>query len=393
MNILFVYERKIIPSFGGLERVTSLLAQEFRRRGNSVFFLSVGPPEWNLSESEEDFPQEYIAAGDSDFTKRFEDYLNRHNIERVIFQGHHHDVMKALQCSPDSLGRYSVFHYQPFPLVGKERLIKRNTPFRDLKLKGKVLKVLAQTSPAFFRSLYLRKMGVRFEKMQNHSDRLVLLSDSLKARMEQYFYRLNPEKLYAINNPLTFTPGDYNVSEKENAVLVVARFNNPQKNLTGFIDAWLLFSRRHPDWKAVMVGDGEHRDLVEKYARKKKAQNIWFEGHRKNVEDYFRRAKIFCMTSAYEGWGMVLTEAMAYGCVPVVYESYESVKDIITSGEDGFLVRPFDKKAMANKLGELANDEDLRLRLARNGERKIRKFEVSGIADKWMELFRKTEEG
>lgn len=226
-----------------------------------------------------------------------------------------------------------------------------------------------------------------FKRMAGQTDGLVLLSDKFFPRIKKYCPGIDSNKLFAINNPLTFgNPSEVDLEGKEKLVVFVARMNNPQKNITGFIDVWLDFSRMHPDWKAEIVGSGEHEELVRRYALKKRVRNLSFEGARKNVDDYYRRARIYCMTSIYEGWGMVLTEAMAFGCVPVVYESYESVRDIITPGVDGLLVKPFDIKAMVGALGEIADNDDLRLSMAHAAMRSVTRFEVGKIVNQWEKL-------
>lgn len=385
MKILFIFEKAICPTKGGLERVTHLLASELSRRGYEVQFLALG----NDNYTGENIPQFNIDITNSDFATEFISFIKEGHFDTIIFQGHSNEVLTTMSLAEDiEAKKLSVFHYQPFPLIGKERVIKRNTPSSDLSLKGKILKYIALISPRIFRILYIKEGRRRFAQMLEKTDKMVLLSDKFKERFISYFPSDLNGKLTAINNPLTFSPSfNIDLQNKENIILFVARITNPQKNISGFIDVWKLFSKNHPDWKALIIGDGEHKELMEKYAQKKKTSNLFFLGTQENVEEYYRKAKMYCMTSTYEGWGMVLTEAMAMGCVPVVYGTYESTEDIIDSGTDGIIVKPFDTRGMAEDLSSLANNDTLREKMALNGMKKIDKFSINKITDEWEKLF------
>ena len=84
---------------------------------------------------------------------------------------------------------------------------------------------------------------------------------------------------------------------------------------------------------------------------------------------------------------MVLAEAQQHGCVPIAYDSYASVRDIITHGENGLLVPPFRERVYAKFLSRLMSDYKDRERMGKNGEQSVRKFHTEKIAEKWNTLF------
>ena len=390
MNILFVYERIIIPTFGGLERVTSLLAHEMSARGNRVCYLSIGP-EVRDSDSDGRIPQHFLPIAEmteGDFNARFEELVRTLRTDVVIFQGNSPEIVKALKAPLKEIKKLAVIHFQPFPLLGKERYIKSLTPDSDLRPKGRILKRLALVAPALYRKIYMRQKGALYSDMVRNVDRLVLLSSFFIPRIIENCESANEQNVKAINNPLTFQPERIdNDGVKENLVLFVSRMYNPQKNITGFIDVWSRFSKMHPEWKAIAIGDGEHLQLARSYSSKKCVRNLQFVGSVDNVEHYYAKAKIYCMTSTYEGWGMVLTEAMAHEVVPVAFDSFEAVHDIISDGEDGLLVKAFDVEAMAMTMSALASDERTRKKMAQRARNKVSRFKVDAIVDKWLALF------
>lgn len=107
----------------------------------------------------------------------------------------------------------------------------------------------------------------------------------------------------------------------------------------------------------------------------------------KDPLEYQKSASIAILTSSYEGWGMVLTEAMQCGAVPVAFNSFESIGDIIDDGENGFLVKPFSTNQFVEKLRLLMSNEDLRLKMSNRATETVESFNVSRIVDKWEEVF------
>ena len=118
--------------------------------------------------------------------------------------------------------------------------------------------------------------------------------------------------------------------------------------------------------------------------------NIRFEGFQ-NPLSYQQEASIFCMTSNYEGWGMVLTEAMQCGTVPIAFNSFASVTDIISDGKTGLLVKPFDMREYERKLRKLMDNDELRYKLSLNAKEEIKQKSVKNVVDRWEALFNKLE--
>lgn len=387
MRILFVFECEIVPENGGVERVTMLLAEGLSRRGHNVEFLSVGTSAENkIQKTHSGFHQTVIPSSIENFDQEIVSFFKRIKADAIILQGMNNKVVDLLPLIPEGIRKFQTYHLKPFGEIPYERYIRKAMFWSTMSWQEKVKKIMALISPAFYRALTVRKISSRFVYIAEKVDKLVFLSPRFLPRVIRYSKGIDVSKLAAINNPLTFTIPEEVDHHKENLVIFVARLVNGQKNVTGFIDVWVRFRKSHPDWKAYIIGTGPDEVEVRRYARKKKAEGLIFTGKVRNVEDYYRKAKILCMTSTLEGWGMVLTEAMAYGCVPVAYESYEAVTDIIDSGQNGLLVKPFKTSEMVDALTLLADDEVLRQRLAQSGMDKIRMFETANIVEKWEKL-------
>ena len=115
--------------------------------------------------------------------------------------------------------------------------------------------------------------------------------------------------------------------------------------------------------------------------------NIRFEGFQ-NPLPYQLESSIFCLTSSYEGWPMVLTEAMQCGTVPIAFNSFASVTDIIDNGRNGILIEPFSIKEYEKELRRLMDNPALIKQMSEYAQQDIEKYSVKNIVDKWEKLFR-----
>ena len=114
-----------------------------------------------------------------------------------------------------------------------------------------------------------------------------------------------------------------------------------------------------------------------------KISNLSFAGSRKDVDEFYTRATFLCMTSLYEGWPMVLPEAMAYGCIPVVLDTFEAIFDIIEDGESGLIINQYIPDEMSRRLSELCNDTILLRKMADYAYKSIDRFSSAQIASRW----------
>jgi glycosyltransferase involved in cell wall biosynthesis len=107
-----------------------------------------------------------------------------------------------------------------------------------------------------------------------------------------------------------------------------------------------------------------------------------------NLYDKFVESSIFAFSSRFEGFGMVITEAMACGIPPVAFACPCGPKDIISDGKDGYLVDPGDTEILAQKICCLIEDDSMRTKMG--GEARIRaeRFKIERIAQEWDLLFK-----
>lgn len=179
-------------------------------------------------------------------------------------------------------------------------------------------------------------------------------------------------------------------AKKEKQIIAIARLV-PQKRIDLLIKVWEKLYRDFPEWHIKVLGGGEYGSLYEQNLRKMIAdrgmENSFFmPGAVPDVTDELTKSSIMCLTSEYEGFGIVLIEAMLKG-VPVVAFHYVGVDDIINDGTDGYVVPFGDIDAYAEKLRVIIESEEERDRLRKNALMSVHKFDKKKVMQLWVELF------
>lgn len=231
-----------------------------------------------------------------------------------------------------------------------------------------------------------RRIGNRYRYLYEMSDIVSLLSDSMIGPFKKYIGIPDADRLTAINNPVvTAIPDSETLPEKEKTVVWCGRLEYGAKRTDRMLQIWKRINRIHPEWQLKILGSGDwdyYKGLIAKHGIKN-AEVVGFC----NPPEYYTQAAILCMTSTTEGFPMVLVEAQSYGCVPIAYNSFSSLHDIISDGENGFSVKAFDEDEYVKKLSLLMSDTERRNRMSANGIQSIHRFDADAIAGKWIGLF------
>ena len=170
-------------------------------------------------------------------------------------------------------------------------------------------------------------------------------------------------------------------------LLAVGRFV-AQKGFDRLVDVFGQVAGRYPDWDLVILGEGALRGALEaQVARLGLGARVFLPGHAGNVADWYRAADVFVLSSRWEGFGMVLIEAMAHGCSVVSVDCDVGPRDMIRDGVDGLLVRQDDGLALAEGLERLMGDAALRARLAARAGEVCERFAPERVRGMWEGLF------
>jgi glycosyltransferase involved in cell wall biosynthesis len=374
MNILFIYDAPLLPEAGGTERATSLVLNELSRRGHSCY---------GILHFDQKKPEiQYINGTKID---SIYDYLKSNNIDVVVNQIAFHSrflsqfIAYGGQKWKEEGGKIiSFMHLDPTPEPRK----KLKTYFADWSEKnvmGKIKRLVYVLSLPYFyyKSDKQYKSGLRY--LYDTSDRYVLMSKSFLPIFSKLANLSDTSKVAFIPNMLTFPEiaTEEILEKKDNIVLVVARLDDAQKNISFMIDAWGKV-KDHMGYALHILGDGQDRDMLHKCAEG--VNDIVFEGSQTPL-NWYRKAKIFLMASPLEGWGLTITESLQNGVVPVVLNTSTVFMDIINDGENGYLPKTIDE--YSSYIETLMCNDALRNRMATSGLQTSARFMPQTVGDLW----------
>lgn len=166
-------------------------------------------------------------------------------------------------------------------------------------------------------------------------------------------------------------------------VLFVGRLKNP-KSPEAVVDAFVNAFRHDPEWHLVIIGDGDKKDLVKSRAQAGGvAARVHLPGSAGNVTDWYRRASIFVLASGSEGFPNALLEAMAHGVASIAWDCITGPGEIISDGENGFLLPVGEVAGLAERMLQLARDAALRERIANAGMQVLERYSDRKFLQRW----------
>ena len=389
MNILFLL--KTLDT-GGLEVVTSVLANEFIAKGHTVCVFS-------------------FLGGKNSIAKRFDKQVKLY--ERNDYSVSKENVSELRNVLIEN--RIDVIINQwGLPLI----------PIKTAKkaAKGLDIKIISvyHNAPSF--NGRTQKMNIALTACENPLKRLFLKSvrhayKTITSKAMKYIYRksdlfmilspcyieefkkftgiMDTSRLIVMTNPVTIEHKhfQYNPNNKEREIIYVGRLDFVQKRVYRVIDTWNYLEERFPDWKLTIVGDGEDRMNLENHVNAMGLKHVSFEGF-KNPSKYYKRASMLLLTSDFEGFPLVLVECMSFGVVPAVYASYAAVYDIIDDGKDGIVLesdinKGYDAERMADKMAQIMMTDDLKHRMATKAIEKSKNYSIDKIYHSWIKIIDK----
>lgn len=383
MNIVFAYPTGLNPQKGGVERITDIIAKILLKRGYTIFYLN-----WKREQDNYEYPVPVIDLPSSNLEdpnnlEVYNRFLKENRIDVIINQhGLYEGTYFLSQVKVQNVKIISVLHSDPFGYYN--HLFADLMTLRDSSIKEKVKRVARFFLYRKVKKIIHRSLVNHYTFIQEHPQYVCLLSESYKERLEEYC-DLPDNYFISIPNPNTYENIEI-IPHKEPILLFVGRLDNRSKKLFTLIDIWYRLCKLYPQWKLIIVGDGPDKDVLINKA--KDISNIEFKGYQ-DPREYYEKASIFCMTSIFEGFPMCLTEAMQFGCVPIAFDSFSAVYDIIKPGETGELVKSFDKKEYVGKLIHLIDDETYRKKLSKNAFQYVKRYDIANILPKWIKLIEK----
>lgn len=380
-TILFPYEHPFHPEKGGINRVAYLLTKSLIKRGYNVIHICLGYPDQYKGY---DYPTQINLFPSADLNsienyRFYEKFLSEHNVDIIVNHAHWADNSLFMHLGTNTgIKRISVIHTKPS--YNYDNLYKKRDSTAVESLK-RILRVIKWEIKGYRKS-YWNNRAKAITSIAEKSDIVCLLSDKFKNEFMRLAPNTEASKIVSIPNPNTYGKQIY-LPQKKKQILFVGRLEIGDKHPDRMVSVWQRIYKKFPEWELIFVGDGPDRMSLEFAANK--LDRVHFVGFQ-DPKPYYEQASILCLTSNFEGWGMVLTEAMLHGIVPMTFV-FESAVEIIDNEKTGILVTPFSIKEYAMKLSKLMSDDLKRSQMANYAMKRVERYEIERVTDRWEELF------
>lgn len=203
---------------------------------------------------------------------------------------------------------------------------------------------------------------------------------------DHYFTYL--KNVYLIPNPIAanITKPEYSLTSKN--IIAIGRLEE-QKGFRGLIESFQRISSRFPDWHLNIFGEGNLRtELNELIVNHNLTSNIHLRGTTNNISAELKQSAFLVMSSRYEGFGMVLLEAMNEGVPCISFDCPAGPFDILGDSKYGILVKNQDFLELTNRISEMIESENLRLYYSDKAFERVGNYSAAKIVERWRNLFK-----
>lgn len=318
-------------------------------------------------------------------------------------------------------GNSSLFYFFNPKIVLHNMILEGNKMNYLLNYKNELQKHCKQINPdviivadnglkAYLVSFFLDKKiplvfeshGSKFIVEQKQSENILsklkmqfkLFIKEFGAKKYTHFVALSDESLkewsmpngVVITNPLCESP--QKLSDQSSKKVIAVGRHAYEKGFDNLLKIWKKVVEIYPDWILEIYGKSDEKfELQELAENLNLTENIVFYEPVQNINEKYSEASFYLMTSRFEGFGLVLIEAMAAGLPCVAYDCPSGPRNIIDNGKNGFLIQNNNEKDYINAVKILIEDKELRIRLGETAKSVVKKYDIDKIMQRWNQFF------
>ncbi|MQA83724.1 MAG: glycosyltransferase [Streptosporangiales bacterium] len=236
-------------------------------------------------------------------------------------------------------------------------------------------------------NLGVHKPGLRKAIKRNYGrlDALAVLTDRDRSSYEPLL-RSAPTRLVRIPNAVPRLAGG--TAQYDSKVVVAAGRLTNQKGFDLLVRAWAQVKPAYPDWTLRIYGSGPWREKLQRMISEHAlGENVHLMGRTNHMGEELAKGSIYALSSRFEGFAMVVIEAMSKALPMVAFDCPTGPADVIVAGENGALIKPGDIEGFAAALMEFMDDESKRRRCGMNAQETARTYDLDVVGTQWNELF------
>lgn len=311
---------------------------------------------------------------------------------------------------------YSQYKYHyPYRLVVKRKL--------DKMLKNRLASEVQKLNPdilvgtSYFGADVVSSVDCRAKKViEAHEPRRFTLADEglgrslpVKAYMLYYrkiYFQTVEEKADVV---VTLTEGDALSWRKAKCVKIIPNFSSMKasrlsdlnakrviavgrlewvKGFDRLISAWAFVIKKHPDWRLDIFGEGTLKDGLLKQIKELKLQDsITIHPFTSDIHEEYAKSSILVCSSHFEGFSLVVLEAMRIGVPCVAFDCPYGPRTIIQNNKNGFYVPDDNYRVLADRINFLIKNTGRRREFSESAVLRAEQFNIDVVMEKWKELF------
>ncbi len=384
MNILIYFSKPLNQLSGGTERVAYILAEYLRRKGHDVIELAC-----DRQDEDREYDCFYLPENIEAPTIKNIEFLNKfieeHRINVIINESANSNAVFLF--SHEFISKeIRIIQHLHFDVYGDIKSFYKslNLPLNNGNFRITVCNLLKWLKAPYNRWHALKWKKRRYKYLLEHSDKIVVLTSKHVEDFKRLTNESKNDKIVYATNPLTFPVDTILPTFKENNILFVGRLDYV-KRIDRILKVWQKVSTNNPQWRLFIIGSGSDENRLRRLSERMSLQRLKFVGH-VNPKSYYSRAKVLLLTSNHEGTPMVIYEAMAFGVVPIVMDTFPAAGIMIKDGVDGIVCKGNNVCDMIKKLDSILNNPNNLFMLGNNAKKKISQIDNKDLLSIWDEI-------
>lgn len=197
------------------------------------------------------------------------------------------------------------------------------------------------------------------------------------------------KKAIVIPDFTSYYPKQISSHKDSKSIICVGRLDNQQKGYDLLIDSWAQVHPLHPDWKINIYGSGGDKQKIQDLIHARQLQDsILLHEATPDIYSKYLESDFYVMSSRYEGFALVLAEAMCCGLPCISFNCPYGPSDVIRNGEDGLLVEAENTKALAESICYFIENKEVRKKMGLKARENIKRYLPDNIMPQWEKLFK-----
>lgn len=304
-------------------------------------------------------------------------YCTKFSIDLIIFHGYHSLFFNTNLNNFENINcpiiLRTAFSSQNFLKINPKYPILPNIKYNCKKLLHFYL---------FQKKEYKKKLAAIASSQKIVTVSKICESEILNLLSCQKSLRRN---IFCVHNPILFSKP--HAICKEKIVLYVGRLREKKKNSMLIVRAWETIARKCPDWKLLIIGDGELVNQIERYIEKQSVMNVELLSPQIDIQNFYQRSQIVVCTSNSDALPQVLVEGAFFSNALLTTAFDGGYTEIVENGINGFVVPKNNLLLFSQKLLFLITHDKLRESMMERSPNYAKYFYPECVMDEWLRVF------